>query len=362
MGRVPTSNETAGSAIVYAGRFADRVAEAGLPGGYAVLSEWEVLPAKLVADIEGATALVVLDPFSFPFEIMTGEQWGVPLIVVLPAGFDVEFLIAVFGEVVFGRLTLFDRVATADEGAWEVLRRRYGWAGSQRVALESDAPDDAAAEIGALLEAENATPAPLVDGAPRGAGPEKAIHLAEKAVLEPQFADAWGDRADDVAFDVLEVGAGTGRWAASFDLARTRFFGVDIDGNLVAAARANVLGASFEHLGPDLILPYQNESFDLVFSVTVMHHHPTPAKKTLLSEMWRVARPGGRLLFLEEFVSDRSEEAVYPMSVNVFVALLLEATNEQVVLEHMESLRYPREDLTRGGVIAVSRLGVPKKW
>jgi hypothetical protein len=33
-----------------------------------------------------------------------------------------------------------------------------------------------------------------------------------------------------------------------------------------------------------------------------------------------------------------------------------------VVLEHVESLRYPHDDWVRGGIIAVSKLGVPKKW
>src|SRR5918995_797017 len=94
----------------------------------------------------------------------------------------------------------------------------------------------------------------------------------------------------------LDVDTGIGRWAASFDPAGTRFCGVDISEGMVAAARANFPQRSFEQLGPDLGFPYEDESFDLVFSVTVMHHNPTPAKRTLLSEMWRVAKPGGRLL------------------------------------------------------------------
>ena len=70
------------------------------------------------------------------------------------------------------------------------------------------------------------------------------------------------------------------------------------------------------------------------------------------------------MLFLEDFVAARRSESstVYPMSVLKFVELLLEATNGQVTLEHVESLRYPHDDMTRGGVIAVSKLGVPKRW
>ncbi len=93
-----------------------------------------------------------------------------------------------------------------------------------------------------------------------------------------------------------------------------------------------------------------------------MSHHPAAAKRTLLSEMWRVTRPGGQLVFLEDFVSTGRPEkpAIYPTSVTEFVDLTLEAMARQVVLEHVESLRYPDEELRRGGVISLLRLGVPK--
>jgi len=197
-----------------------------------------------------------------------------------------------------------------------------------------------------------------------GARFNKAIHRVQSRALAPQLAAARGARAEDVPFDVLEVGAGVGRWASAFDLTKTRFFGVDVSEGMVSAARANFPEASFERLGPDLEVPHQDESFDLVYTVTVMHHNPTPAKKTLLSEMWRGARPGGRLIFLEDFVAAKRSEnsTVYPMSVQGFVELLLEATNGQVVLEHFESVRYPHDDVTRGGLLAVTRLGVPKRW
>lgn len=353
MEQVPTGSATTVSPVVYAGRLAGRISGPDLPGGCAVLSEWDVLPAKLAAYLEGATALVILDLFSFPFEAMTPEQWDVPLIVVLPSGYDADFLEAVFGAPLFDRLTFFDRVAAPeDSSVLKELRRRYRWAESQHVRVRDEDPEEAVAEICGLLGAESAMP--------RYPGWSKPVHRAQKAVLEPQFEAAHGERASDVPFEVLEVGAGIGRWVPSFDPAATRFFGVDAGKE--TAARAGFPDASFDRLGSDLLIPHEVERFDLVFCVDLLRGHPAPEKKILLSEMWRVTRPGGRLLFLEEFVSDRSEEGVYPTSISAFVGLLLEATSGQVVLEHMESLRYPREDLTRSAVIAVSRLGIPKKW
>ena len=362
----------------------------GLPSDCEILSEWDVLPTQLDAVVERASTLAILDLFSFPFEAMTGDRQNVPLILVLPPQFDAGFLTTVFGAALFERLSFFDRIATGDADLWEGLRRRYGWAEGQRIEIGSDRLEEVAREIHALLEAESASPTffgdgdyevarywnergdALADSTPHQAVCSvhhdqkfnKAMHRVQAATLEPQFAAAWGGRAEDAAFDVLEIGVGIGRWASSFDLSKIRFVGVDISEGMVNAARANFPEGHFARLGSDLLLPYADESFDLVFSVTVMHHNPTSAKRTLLSEMWRVARPGGRLMFLEDFVVAKgsARSPVYRMSVLKFVDLVLEATAGQVVLEHVESLRYPHDDVVRSGLLSLSKVGVPKTW
>jgi ubiquinone/menaquinone biosynthesis C-methylase UbiE len=376
--------------VYYAGRYSEEVSGAVLPGDHTVLSDWDVLPAQLAPALEPASILVVLDMFSFPFESLVGDLVDVPLILLVPKGFDADFLATVFGKPAFAKLGFFDRVAVADDDLWDELRRRYGFAQGQRVEVEDGRPEHAAAEIGEALEAESALHATFGDGhyeasrywsergdalagnAPHRAicsvkhGPKfnKAIHRVQEKALSPQFAAARGTQAEEVPFDVLEIGAGVGRWATSFDSARTRFTGVDISEGMVEAARKNFPHSHFDLLGEDSVLPYGDESFDLSFSVTVMHHNPTPTKRVLISEMWRVTRPGGRLMFLEDFVSVgwSKTSTVYPMSVNEFVELLVEATAGQVVLEHVESIRYQHDDFTRGGLLSVSKLGVARTW
>ena len=342
----------------YAGRFSDRLAGVDLPGAPVVLDAWDVLSTRLDDALGRASELVVMDLFSFPFEALQGPRFDVPLVLVLPEGFDAEFLTDVFGAAAFGRFSFFDRVATADVALWGKLRRRYGWAGGQRLEIGAGGPEEAAGEVASILEAEKDHPdryGPIL----RRTRFAKTSHRAQDAVLGPQFAAARGIRDESVPFDVLGVGAG--RWAASFDPTRTRFVGADADGDAVEEARQEFPDVRFDLLGDDLVFPYGDESFDMTFSVEIMHRKPTPARRALLSEMWRVTRPGGRLTFLEEFVSSRGY-GVYPMPVRKFVGLLLEATSGQIVLEHMESLRYPEDDLVRGGLISLSRLGVPKTW
>jgi ubiquinone/menaquinone biosynthesis C-methylase UbiE len=376
--------------VFYAGRFTEEVSGADLPGDHTVLSDWDVLPAQLASALEPASILVILDMFSFPFESLVGDLADMPLILLLPTGVNANFLATVFGKVAFSRLGFFDRVAAADDDLWVELRRRYDFAQGQRVEVEDARPEHAAVEIRAALEAESVLYAPLGEGvyeantywsergdALAGNAPHraicsvnhgrkfnKAIHRVQEKALRPQIAAARGTQAEEVPFDVLEIGAGVGRWAASFDPAKTRFTGVDISEGMVQAARKNFPQCRFDLLGDDSILPYADESFDLAFSVTVMHHNPTPTKRAMISEMWRVTRPGGRLMFLEDFVSGgwSTTSTVYPMSVNEFVRLLVEATAGQVVLEHVESIRYQHDDFTRGGLLSVSKLGVARTW
>ena len=343
--------------VVYAGRFVEQVAGAGLPGDCVVLGEQDALPHKLMGVLDRANTLVFLDLPSFPLGAMTDELWDVPMVVVVPPGLEVDDLTSTYGSVLFERLDSFDRLVVPDSDLWEALRRRYRWTQSQRVQATSEDPGDIARTVCATLETAS-SPAPGADGSdPRF---EKGLHRVQVAALAARFAAAQGK--GEGPLDVLELGAGAGRRVASFDPTSTRYVGIEAREDLVGAARADFPEHRFDLLGSDLTFPYEDEGFDLVFSVTVMHHHPAPARRTLLSEMWRVTRPGGRLLFLENFVFPREPEepVIYPMSVTEFVDLILDATAGQVVLEHVESLRYPGEDLRRGGLISLLRLGVPR--
>ena len=369
MSNVSTRTGVGKRPVVYAGRFVDQIANVDLPSDYIVLGEQDALPHKLAMLLNRANTLVFLDLLSFPLEAITGEHWDIPIVVVLPSGFDAQSLTATFGTVLFERLGFFDRVVTPDSALWEELRRKYRWAESQRIPVTSNDPSEVVATICTLSEAEPAslaTPNRDRHGAAwhwRG-DPcfNKALHRVQAETLEPRFAAARERRGTEVPLDVLEVGTGAGRWASGFEWTETRFVGTDTSEDLIRTARDNFPEGRFDHLGSDLLFPYEDESFDLVFSVTTMHHNPRPDKRTLVSEMWRVARSGGRLLFLEDFVFESRPEkpAVYPMSVVEFEDLVLDATAGQVVLEHVESLRYPNEDLRRGGLVSLLRLGAPQ--
>jgi len=368
---------------VYAGRFVDQIADVGLSEDYSVLGERDILPRrKLTTILDHASTLVLLDAFSFPFGDIDDGSWEVPMVVVLPSGSDVESMTADLGKILFERLGFFDRIASPDYALWKSLCHRYSWAECQYFSVTGTWPGEAISGVCALLDAEftaannlnndqheavhrceehdhePATSTSCWAAPPRVHGGlrfNKALHAVQAAVLEPQLAAVQGK----VPFDVLEVGVGAGRWASSFDLTKTRFVGADISEDTVGAARANFPDQHFDLLGSDLLLPYNDESFDLVFSVTFMHNHPTPARRTLLSEMWRVTRPGGRLVLLEDFAVEEQSSRMsrFPLSVLGLLDLLIDATAEQAMLEYVESLRYPHEDMFRSGLISLSKPG-----
>ena len=386
MPKTLSQTDAGGRPVIYAGRFADQLGGADLPNDCIVLGEQDTLSYDLTQVLNRANTLVFLDPLSFPLEAMTDEHWDIPVVVVLPPGFDAKALITTFGSELFERLGFFDHIVTADSALWEELRRKYRWAEGQRIPVVGDHPSEVATTVCALFEAEStstaspshdqgeaarywrermlATSVPhraghRVDYAPRA---QKASHRVQAAALEPRFTALRQQRGTKVPLDILEVGTGAGRWASSFDPTQTRFFGIDTREDLLRMARINFPEGRFDLLGSDLFFPYKDESFDLVFTATIMHQYPVPAKRTLLSEMWRVTKPGGRLLFSENFVFEKHPEqsAVHPMSVREFERLILDATAGRVVLDYVESLRYPGDDLRTGMVISLLRLGAPK--
>jgi arsenite methyltransferase len=100
--------------------------------------------------------------------------------------------------------------------------------------------------------------------------------------------------------DILDIGCGAG-----IDLivarrksgADSRVCGVDLTAEMISQAQKNFDLLGIDNIETDQlnseILPYPDESFDVVISNGVINL--SPAKPELFAEIYRVLRPGGRL-------------------------------------------------------------------
>ncbi len=106
---------------------------------------------------------------------------------------------------------------------------------------------------------------------------------------------------------VLEIGCGSGRYAMRVaETVGCRVVGVDINepgiqtaNQLVAAA--NISGQlRFERCDVSKALPFADATFEAAFANDVLCH--IPQRLQVLREMFRVVRPGGRMLFSDALI------------------------------------------------------------
>lgn len=95
------------------------------------------------------------------------------------------------------------------------------------------------------------------------------------------------------ASHVLEVGCGTGNYISAIQAA-TGCHCCGIDPSMEMLSRAEAKGLPIGLLvGRAEALPYEDEAFDLIFSVDVIHH--VQDRPAYLAEAFRVLKPGGQI-------------------------------------------------------------------
>ena len=113
------------------------------------------------------------------------------------------------------------------------------------------------------------------------------------AYLDGLGIDIRGGRA-------LDFGCGVGRLSQALAEYADRVVGVDIAASMVEAARShNQHGDRVEYVvntEPDLSL-FDDDAFDFVYSNITLQHVPPRYARTYIREFFRVARPGGCVLF-----------------------------------------------------------------
>jgi len=122
---------------------------------------------------------------------------------------------------------------------------------------------------------------------------ERHRYLTEWHIPEVVGFPRWGGS------EVLEIGCGLGTDAINFGRAGARYTGVDLTEVSIEMVRRRFelegLTANFRVADAEK-LPFQDDSFDLVYSHGVLHH--TPDTQRAINEVHRVLKPGGTAMVM----------------------------------------------------------------
>ena len=113
---------------------------------------------------------------------------------------------------------------------------------------------------------------------------------------------------------VLDVGCSSGYLARKLAAAAGpagQVTGVDPSEAAIAYARRRAPGATTFTVGVAQALPLPGSSFDVVTSTLAIHHVPARKREAAFAEMYRVTRPGGRLL-VADFDPSRHAFPLHP--------------------------------------------------
>lgn len=123
---------------------------------------------------------------------------------------------------------------------------------------------------------------------------------------------------------ILEVGVGTGVNLSLYPRTGGEVVGIDFSRGMLEKARERVMAHRLDHvrlLQMDAAdLKFADQSFDIVYAPYLISVVPDPVK--VAREMRRVCRPGGRIVFLNHFLSpnpalSRLERAISPMTIHI---------------------------------------------
>jgi len=92
---------------------------------------------------------------------------------------------------------------------------------------------------------------------------------------------------------VLDLGCGNGRFYPLFEKRNVDYYGIDFSSNMIQIAKEKYpLGKFWVGTGFDLV--FENDFFDYVYSIAVLHHVPSEKlRKSFLKEAKRVLKNKG---------------------------------------------------------------------
>ena len=149
----------------------------------------------------------------------------------------------------------------------------------------------------------------------QGAAYAKLEYVSHAKGLKAILAMAEASQADRV----LDVACGPGFIAMAFAEVCAEVVGVDATDSFLQMAREESKRRNLQNLrfveGDVTQMEFEDNAFDIAVCRAAFHHFPDPA--SVLHEMKRVVRPGGRLLVMDMLASEDPDKAAYHQRLEV---------------------------------------------
>jgi len=102
--------------------------------------------------------------------------------------------------------------------------------------------------------------------------------------------------------NILDLSCGDGRTAEQVSrlLPQSKITGIDISDKSIAHAKSRDVKSANFVVGEVDDLPFEDDSFDCIYSINSFHHYPEPEKS--FAEMVRVLKTGGKLYLADIYL------------------------------------------------------------
>ncbi len=99
--------------------------------------------------------------------------------------------------------------------------------------------------------------------------------------------------------NVLDIGCGTGAHLKLYQKEKCNIFGIDLSEAMLKVAQKKLGSDADLKLCDATKTPFEDNTFDLIFSSTVLHEMPQQVRVDVLNETKRILKKDGRILLID---------------------------------------------------------------